>query len=427
MPARHLPLRGWVPRSCGRPVIVPPDDMVGASLLDGCLGTGGVISARRRRLKGPQPDRDGDSRDSRDGCGGSGEAPEGFEGGDATDRRSFVRAGAVSALPAVSALAAVVGDRSRDIARADPDPVSLVAVEEDVDRFAATYTAVPHAVLLPQVERRWREVDAALGRRTTLAARTRLTAAAGRLTYYLSRLAFNLGDLGAARRIAALAGLYAEQAEDEVVLSSVAGIRSGVAFYRHRYAAALDALGDGAADPAYLKARNAAYRARAHAARGDAAAARVQLDVMRRSRLGGPAEPGDVPLGEAGAAMFTGGVLLRCGEGAAAEGWAREAVAAHEAAGPRVHVEEFGHALLVLAAALLRRDRPEPDEAAALGGRVLGLLDDYPTHTVASSAGRLADELSPYRSVPAVAEFRELLGAVPRPPAPPGAASTGAS
>ncbi len=366
-----------------------------ASLLDVCFETGGAISTRRRRVKALQPGQP---------------EPDGvLAGGDATDRRSFVRKGAVSAL------AAVAGDRSRDIAQADPDPVSLVAIEDDVDRFAAIYAATPHSALLPHVEKRWWEVDAALGRRTTLVSRTRLTAAAGRLTYYLSRLAFNLGDLGAARRIAALAGLYAEQVEDEVLLSSVAGMRSGIAFYRHQYGVALDALGDGAADPPYLKARNAAYRARTHAALGDTAAARAELDVMRRSRLGGLAEPGDLPLSEAGAALFMGGVLLQCGEGAAAEQWVRDSVAAHEAAGSRAHVEEFGHALMVLATALLRRDRPEPDEAAALGARAVGLLGGYPTHTVVARAERLADDLSPYRLVPTVAEFRELLDAVSRP------------
>ncbi|WP_041254979.1 helix-turn-helix transcriptional regulator [Frankia sp. EAN1pec] len=329
------------------------------------------------------------------------------EGVDPTNRRELLQTGAISALAGVAA------ERSVEVASADLAPPKLIEIEEDIDRFAAEYTLHPHEILAPQVVQRWRQVDAALGRRGSWAARRRLTAAAGRLTYYLSRLAFNTGDFGSAVRLAALADQYAAQVGDQVVQASVAGMTSGVAFYRHQYDDATAAFT--AADPPYLRARNAAYRARAYAATGNAELAQAELDTMWSSQLAGTPQPGDLPLSIAGAEMFTAVALVRLGDGKRAEPHARESVAGHEASGPAAHPEEFGHALCMLANTLLLRPHPEPEEAAALGRRALTVLNGHPTHTVAVRARLLGEDLRPFAAVPAVAEFRELAHTAGRP------------
>ncbi|MBL7491325.1 helix-turn-helix domain-containing protein [Frankia sp. AgB1.9] len=328
---------------------------------------------------------------------------------DPTDRRTAIGAAGLAAI------AALAGDRLRQIATDDAhcDVLSLIETEEAIERYATTYTLVPHATLFEEIAERWHKVDVALGGRTSLGTRRRLTAAGGRLTYYLSRLSFNLGDLSAAGRLAELADRYATQVEDRVILASIAGMRSGIAYYRKDYGGAASAFES--PDPPYSRARNAAYRARAYAAQGDASRALAELDVMRHSPIGQHGQPGDLPLSEAAASMFEGVVLCGVGAGEAAEQAARESIAGHQAAGPAAHLEEWGHALLVLAAALVRRDRPEVDEAAAVAAQAMVLMESRPTHTVLDRARRFRDELTSFRTVPAVRDFHELVASAPRP------------
>ncbi len=287
--------------------------------------------------------------------------------------------------------------------------------KDDIERFAAVYATTPHAMLVHQVERRWIQVDSALTARTSLAVHHRLIAAAGRLSYLVSRLAFNLGDFATARHLAVLAGQYAEQTQDAVLLASVAGMHSGIAYYRRRYDVAVAVFDEYPPDPPYLQARNAAYRARAYGRLGNAPAARAELASMHRCLTDDPPQPGDLPLGEAAAGMFTASTLGSIGEGVEAEPWARRSVAAHEAAGPRANREEWGHALLTLATALIHRERPEPEEAARVGVKVLDVVDGHPTHTVSQRAGEMLGMLADHRSLPVVADFRERLAAAPRP------------
>ncbi|WP_165486266.1 helix-turn-helix transcriptional regulator [Frankia sp. Cppng1_Ct_nod] len=326
-----------------------------------------------------------------------------------TDRRQML---GTSVFTMLSTLAA---DTSRDIARADPDPLVLVDIDDDIDRFVAVYATTPHAVLIPQVERRWVQVDVALKGRSSLAVHHRLSLAAGRLSYLVSRLAFNLGDFTTARHLAVLAGQYAGHIQDAVLLASVAGMHSGIAYYRKRYDVAVSVFDGYPPDPPYLQARNAAYRARAHGRLGNTTAARAELALMHRCLTDDPPQPGDLPLGEAAAGMFTAGTLGSIGEGAEAEPWARRSVAAYETAGPRANREEWGHALLTLATSLIRRDRPEPEEAARIGVQVLDVVDSHPTHTVTQRAGEMLGMLADHRSLPAVVDFRERLAAAPRP------------
>ncbi|WP_250282194.1 MULTISPECIES: helix-turn-helix domain-containing protein [unclassified Frankia] len=331
------------------------------------------------------------------------------EGVGVTDRRQMLEAGAFTMLSALAA------DTSREIAHGDPDPLTLADIDDDIDRIAAVYAVTPHTVLLPQVERRWLQVDTALKGRTSLAVHHRLSLAAGRLSYFASRLAFNVGDFTTARHLAVLAGQYAEQTQDAVLLASVAGMHSGIAYYRKRYDVAVSVFGGYPPDPPYLRARNAAYRARAHGRLGNATAARAELALMHRSLTDEPPQPGDLPLGEAAAGMFAASALTSIGYGQEAEPWARRSVAAHEATGPQVNREEWGHALLTLSAALICRDHPDPEEAARVGVQVLDVVDGHPTHTVTQRAGEMLGMLADYRTLPAVVDFRERLAAAPRP------------
>ncbi|WP_131787859.1 transcriptional regulator [Protofrankia symbiont of Coriaria ruscifolia] len=336
--------------------------------------------------------------------------PEPWEEASSTDRRQMLGAGAFTMLSMLAA------DTSREIAHGDPDPLTLVDIDDDIDRIAAIYAfTTPHTVLLPQVERRWVQVDTALKGRSSLAVHHRLSLAAGRLSYFASRLAFNLGDFTTARHLAVLAGQYAEQTQDAVLLASVAGMHSGIAYYRNRYDVAVSVFGEYPPDPPYLQARNAAYRARAHGRLGNAPAARAELALMHRSLADDPPRPGDLPLGEAAAGMFTASTLASIGEGQEAEPWARRSVAAHEAAGPRANREEWGHALLTLATSLISRQRPEPEEAARIGVQVLDVVDGHPTHTVTQRAGEMLGMLTDHRGLPAVVDFRERLATAPRP------------
>jgi transcriptional regulator with XRE-family HTH domain len=325
---------------------------------------------------------------------------------DETDRRTFVGGLAAAAL--------VAAETSRQIARADPDPLTLAEVEDDVDRFAQVYATTGHDVLLPPVRDRWSQVDRALAGRTTLTARHRLTLAAGRLSYFLSRLSFGVGDHTSAQRFGILARQYAEQTGDEVVLASVVGIQSGIAYYRQRYDTAIEAYAGRGVDPPYLRARGAAYRARAYGRLGDERHARAELDVMRRTMRDDPPQPGDLPLTEAAAAMFTASALSSCGVGEEAEPWARGSIRGHQAAGGAVNREEWAHALLTLASALLTRPRPVIDEAAVAASSAVRVIEGAPVHTVIERTAQIAGSLEPHRRVPEVAALRAQVAAAPR-------------
>jgi hypothetical protein len=66
----------------------------------------------------------------------------------------------------------------------------------------------PSRRLVPQVWDEWQRVEQLLDGRQSLSERAHLTLLGGQLTYFLSRLSFNLGDCTAARRHAALAWQY---------------------------------------------------------------------------------------------------------------------------------------------------------------------------------------------------------------------------
>lgn len=128
-----------------------------------------------------------------------------------------------------------------------------------------------------------------------------------------------------------------------------------------------------------------------------------------------PVEPGDSPYTPATAMSALASTLARLGEGERAEGYAREAVALHHA--PSRRFEDWGNVMLNLAAALVHRRQPEPEEAARLGLEVLNVPEGQRTETVRKWAAEVVQLLGPWRTTPAVKEFAEQLREY-RPPVP---------
>ncbi|ORT51610.1 hypothetical protein E0F15_14675 [Frankia sp. B2] len=327
-----------------------------------------------------------------------------------TDRREFVE------LTALSALAAAAQTRMDEAVTA----ATLDELEEDADEIACVYGSAPHASLLPEVGARWRQITTILGGPVAPEARPRITLLGGQFTYFLGRLAFNTNDMRSARRFAGLAGRYAAEVGDPVLILSVAALRSSIAYWRRRYAPALADLQAVAhiSDP-YMTARIAAYEARTHAALGDIPAAREALDRMEMTADTFAPRPGSTPVGPAGVAMFRAGAALALGDMDEARRWATMAVDGYQRRGGDYSAEESHHATLTLALAHLRGTRPEPEEAARIASTVLA-DSPSPTHTVSGKLRSLGRAFSAdHRQLPEVAAYVEAYRALP--------AGTGAS
>ncbi|WP_322762943.1 helix-turn-helix transcriptional regulator [Frankia sp. Cr2] len=362
---------------------VPSENLVAA--IDTALAAGGELLKLRDEARREQQARRYGLRKAAD-----------------TDRRE------VFELAAAGILAA---DTYRQWAATGPDPLTVAEVEDQVDQYAALFTTTAHDVLAPKVFDTWRQAEGRLREATRLRAHRRLTVAAGSCAYMLSRLGFNMGDTTTSRRFLTLAGDHAEDAEEPVLAASVAEMESTLAFYGGRYEEAV-AVAVAAAQRfphPYTAARLAAYEARAHAALGDDRSTREALTRMHRDAAGLRPRPGMSPFGPDLAEVFAGGVLARVGAGEEAEPIARAGLAQAHGLG----FEDQGHALLSLAAALANRDRPIPDEAAAVAGRAVALLADRPTSSVAVKAREVAAGLTPWQNLPAVRDYRDQVRALP--------------
>ncbi|ABD12407.1 hypothetical protein ThrDRAFT_02397 [Frankia casuarinae] len=322
-----------------------------------------------------------------------------------TDRRTFFEL-----------TAALAADTYRRRARLGPDALTLASLDGAVDRHAAAFTSTPHDALAPEVFRTWQSAEKHIESGVKPRAHAKLTRVAGLSAYMLARLAFNMGDQDASQQLVIQARDHAEQIDDDVLTASVAAMDSTLCFYRQQYdeAAKIVRKAGAVADHPYTRARLFAYEARAYAAFGDPTATREALARMNAAVIETQPRPGSSPFGRANADWFTAGLLARLGAGTEAEPLARQAVEAFDS-GRATGFEDHGHALMVLATTLLRRERPDPAEAAMLGSRALELVADRPTHTVVTRACRLVNDLSGYGSVPEVTSFREQLTTAPRP------------
>jgi tetratricopeptide (TPR) repeat protein len=332
------------------------------------------------------------------------------------NRRTAIKAitvmGGVGALGGRHALidaadAAVAAYRKR----ARVDPMTLEELDQDVERFALECLGVPHAELFLQVCDDWQQVERFLDARQRLKDRARLTLLGGQLTYFLARLSFNLGDYAAARRHAVLAWQYAEDVEQPVLCASVRTLQGTIAFYAGQYEKALDLLRAARAyDTPYNRSRIAANMARAYAVLGDRSRAEQALAAMERHLVDLPPQPGDSPYTTATAMSALATTLACLGEGGAAEPYARRAVALHYAPGVRDTLfEDRGNATLNLAASLVLRRQPEPEEAARLCIEAIAVPEAQRTETVRKRAMELYRHLGPWRTILAVKGFADRL------------------
>ncbi len=373
----------------------PPDRLVEA--IDRALHAGGRLTELRERAwRHRQADRIG--------------LPRPDEEEITTDRRQFVGG--------LAAAAIVAAEVSRRMAKADPDPLTLDELEDDVDGIAVGYATTPHAALVPIVTGHWRHVEDALDGRAGPATRPRLTLLAASYAFFAARLAFNTGDFASCRRFAVLASQHADQARTwprqaeaaTILAASTAALRSSMAYWSGNHQAALDllqpALGD--FDHPYLTARIAAYQSRTLAQLGQPAAARVALDRMEATAHDVRPRPGETPVAEAAVAMFRAGVATRLGDRVTADQWGTVAVAAYQDSAGDRSSEEYKHALVNLATARMLGPAPEPDAAATIALGIVDGLAVSPTHTVTERLGELGGMFTPaHRKVPAVREFAE--------------------
>ncbi|OHV21198.1 DNA-binding protein [Parafrankia soli] len=322
-----------------------------------------------------------------------------------TDRREVVELGALAVA------AGLAGEVSRRIAGGDPDPLTLDELDERLDQIGAAYTTTPHAVLTPLIVGGWRDVERLLDGRLSSRVRGRLTLVAGLYAFYGGRLAFNVGDDAAARRFASLAELYARDVGDPLLTGSVATLQTSIAYYTGRHTAAADIAAQAriGAHP-YLRARLAAYEARARAAAGQHDQARQALRDMQDAVWLGEPQPGTEPFGEELTHTFVAVVSGRLGDGETAEPHARRALTILEAAGGGY--EDIGGTYNALAQALLRRSQPDPEQAADAASRALAALEGRPTRTVIQRSGQIWQELGArWEGQRAVVELGERLQA----------------
>ncbi|WP_241831942.1 hypothetical protein [Parafrankia soli] len=111
--------------------------------------------------------------------------------------------------------------------------------------------------------------------------------------------------------------------------------------------------------------------------------------------------------------MMYAGVLTRVDGGVEAEPIARAAISACDS-GQAVGFEDYGNALLALAASLTARERPEIDEAAAVAGRVVEMLDARPTASVSDRVVEIATTFTGHPTVEPVRDFWDRWQARPR-------------
>jgi transcriptional regulator with XRE-family HTH domain len=295
--------------------------------------------------------------------------------------------------------------------RSTVDPTTLDELDQDVERFALECLGVPHADLVPQVWDHWQRVEQLLDGRQSLNDRTHLTLLGGQLTYFLSRLSFNLGDYTAARRHAVLAWQYAEDIGQAVLCASVKTMQGTISFYAGQHHRALDYLQAAERyDNPYNRPRIAANRARVYAVLGERREAEQTLATMERHLVALPVQPGDSPYTPATGMSALATTFAWLGDGEIAEGYARQAVALHNRPGVRHSLfEDRGNATLNLAASLVARRQPEPEEAARLGMDVMAVPEGQRTETVRKRGTELLELLRDWRSTPAVRDYAEAL------------------
>ncbi|ONH33606.1 hypothetical protein [Pseudofrankia asymbiotica] len=314
----------------------------------------------------------------------------------ATDRRQF----------AVLSALAIDTVRRMDTFGAS---VTLGELEDDVTDLALRYETTPHTQLFSSVSRAWQQIETMLEQRLSVTDGLRTTRLGGQLTYYLGRLAFAGGHYRDARRFCDLADRYAGQVSDDVLAGSLAGLRSSIAYYTHRWDEAAIVAGQARQEaPSYLAARLAAYQACGLARQG---LHRETADALASMRAAAGSSvsprPGSSPFTAGSVEMFSAVCAIELGEGLAAQRHAREAI---DLIAPDCH-EERAHAYLCLASAQVSQARPDLAGAVAASWAALDLPNGHLTSTIVSALGHVCRDLRPWASDPDVQALGSLLDA----------------
>ncbi|WP_157734775.1 helix-turn-helix domain-containing protein [Pseudofrankia inefficax] len=274
------------------------------------------------------------------------------------DRREFL---------SLAAIVALAGQVSDDIATADPTPRTLDRMEADADELSAQIYDLPTPVLLGRAASQWHAAHVLLDRPVSAPVRARLLMVAGAVSCRAAFLGRRTGDLTIQRHFGVLAGQYADESGDPLLIGQVAGLRSRTAFSAKQYAkaAALAAAGLNTAHPTQ-RARLAAYQAEALAAAGRAGEARTALDTMyaesRRTTF----------RWTTGDQLIFGAVTLSTlGEHRPAADLADAYITGGEFDG-----EGVGWAHVTIGQALFAADRPDPAAAAHHGRLALAATPD---------------------------------------------------
>lgn len=305
-----------------------------------------------------------------------------------TDRRDF---GGLS----LAVILTAAGQASNDLATANPPPLTLEEMEAEAEEIAAAMLDGDHAVLLRRAAKGWHDAHVILTRPVSGEVRGRLLLLAGGLACKAAFLGLYLGNADVVRRFGTLAGQYAAESGDPLLVGKVACLRSTAAFERGQYAQAAEtaARGRAAAHPSQ-RARLAAYEAEALGAAGREGAAREALAVMRaQSRSATSWTEGDTVIFEA--------LTL-----AHLEDWSPAGELA------RLYIDGgdndrqgVGLAHVTVGRCLLGRDSPDPAAAAHAGMQALEATPG-PDMIVVRPAATLHTDLR--RRWPTVAEVSRL-------------------
>jgi len=301
----------------------------------------------------------------------------------ATDRREFGGA-------SLAALIAAAVAASDEIATGGVTPMTLEEMEADAEDISASMYQVAPLVLLGRAASGWRDADALLSRRISGDVRPRVLLLAGTLACKTATLGRWTGDAAITRRFGVLAGQYADESGDPLLIGQVAGVRSRTAFSAGQFVKAADiaARSRQAAHP-HARARLAAYEAEAWSAAGREAEARAALTVMREeSRHATTTGLGATPWTDGDQVIFSAVALANLDDGQAAELAGRYVIGADNDA------EGVGWAHVVAGRALVAGRRPDPVAAAHAGGLALAATAAVPNLSVISRVADLHSTLA---------------------------------
>jgi len=301
---------------------------------------------------------------------------------------------------------------SRAIAASTPDPLTLAQLQHGIHRLSTLYAVTPHAELVAPVERAWDEAEALLETRVSGTARRDVELVAGQWAFYRGRLGFSMGDDATALTFLVLAAQHADAAGDSLLAGSAAAMRAAVAFFAGEFTIATTIVqrAQPGAHP-YVAPTLASSLARSLALSGDADGALAALRTMHDTVWTGPPQPGTEPGDEEAYEAFSAVILGYLGRGEAAERHARTSLALLNGSGR--HVQIAG-TQLALARALLRRDRPDPEQAASAVRAALATAEGNNHGATANRATAIGRQLTAnpdWARLPAVRDLADQLPA----------------